>query len=580
MHRHPFIWIVASAILGGVMCGVQSCRKDTGRPPEVKTQTVIEHTNNVTYLDVTSKAGITWKHCNGEDGRVLFPEVHGGGAAFFDYDNDGWEDILLTQSRHWPGHRTLPESTMVLYHNNHDGTFKDVTKEAGLNVPMYSMGVTVGDYDNDGWDDIYITNFGGNNLFHNDHGVFHDVTAKAHVAGYGRWSTSAMWIDYDNDGYLDLFCLNYFRWSIETDVYCTEDGLHKSVCTPEAYTGDYNQLFHNNRDGTFSDATEHAGALNPPGKGLGVMMMDFDEDGWTDIVVANDVTPNLLLHNDHGRFTEIALDAGIAYGESGLARSGMGIDWADVDRDGKPTMIIGNFYGEMDWVYKYKGNGVFVDRAPMNGIGSVSLPYVTFAVMMFDYDFDGWPDMFCVNGGIRPETALKRQQRFHQESQLFRNLHNGSFEEVGLQYIGGPFAKRILGRGASYGDFNNDGNIDLLLANNNGYPILMQCVRTNGNHYLRVKLQGTKSNRNGFGAMMYAKVGAMKMVEMMKSGSSYQSSDESVVTFGLGSATQIDELVIKWNCGTVDTLRNVAGDRMIRVVEGSGAAGEFVIADR
>jgi hypothetical protein len=459
---------------------------------------------------------------------------------------------------------------MALYRNNHDGTFTDVTQRTGLNIPMFGLGCAIGDYDNDGWDDIYITNYGGNILFHNDHGVFHDETAHAKVGGYGHWSSSAMWIDYDNDGFLDLFCANYCYWTAATDVYCTVDGKVKAICTPAYYSGDHNQLFRNNHDGTFSDVSKQAGLKEKEVKALGVMMIDYDNDGWTDIFVANDQVPNQLLHNEHGTFRDVGVEAGIAFDEGGNARAGMGIDWADADRDGKPTIMIGNFTGEMDWVYKNVGNGVFIDKAPSNGIGTVSLPYNTFGLVQFDYDLDGWPDMFCVNGQVRPEETQLRNTTYAMAPTLFRNQGDGKYEEVGLQYMKGPFEHSIVGRGACYGDFNNDGSLDLLAIGNNTAPMLLKSHRANTNHYLRITLEGTRSNRNGIGAMVYANVGSMRMMDMMKSGSSYQSANEKVITLGLGQSTRVDELIVKWNCGTIDTLRNIPADRMITIKEGSG----------
>jgi hypothetical protein len=574
--RRSRSFFVILMTISGVTAFLFSCKPNktvvvSSNPARV----VDEHTDSTTYLDITKQAGITWKHSNGADGRKWFPEENGSGCAFFDYDNDGWEDILITDCRHWPGHRVEPESTMVLYHNNHDGTFTDVTKEVGLAIPMFSMGVAVGDYDNDGWEDLYITNVGENYLFHNDHGKFVDVTKKAHVAGGGgwEWSSSAMWVDYDNDGYLDLFCGCYAPWTPDKDVFCTVDGKTKAYCTPEFYGSSYNHMYHNNHDGTFTDVTKQVGMKDQAGRALGCIMFDYDNDGWTDIMISNDLAANKLYHNEHGVFKEIGVKAGIAYDENGRARAGMGMDYGDLDRDGKPTVIIANFAGEMDWVYKYIGNGVFVDRAPTDGIGEGTLPYLKFGTLITDYDYDGWPDMFCVDGHVQPEIEeTQHTTTYRQPSLLFRNMQNGKFEEVGHTYMHGPFDVPIVGRGCAYGDINNDGNIDFLGVYTNGHPLLMECQRKNSNHYLRIKLQGVKSNREGIGAKVIAKVGNMTMNEMMKSGSAFQSSSEHIVSLGLGQSKQVDELVIKWNCGTVDTLHNVQGDRMVLIKEGSNAA--------
>jgi hypothetical protein len=569
--RRPYPLLGIVALVAAVTMFI-ACKENKVVVTAGPERLVADHTDSVTFTDITKKAGIVWKHMNGADGRKYFPEENGSGSAIFDYDNDGWQDILITQCRHWPDKRTAgPESTMVLYHNNHDGTFSEVTEKAGLAIPMFSMGCSVGDFDNDGWMDLYITNLGGNYLFHNENGVFKNVTEKSKTKGYGNWSSSSMWVDYDNDGFLDLLCVNYAFWSPQTDIFCTIDGMTKSYCTPQLYPGDYMQMFHNNHDGTFADVTQKVGMKDQKGKGLGCIMFDYDEDGWTDIMISDDLSPNRLYHNEQGTFKEIGVEAGIAYDESGQARAGMGMDYGDVDRDGKFTVMIANFSGEMDWVYKYMGNDVFVDRAPTNGIGTISLPFLTFGLMMWDYDYDGWIDMFCVNGHVQPEIeAIQRTTAYRMPSLLFRNLGNGKFEEVGFQYMKGPFDKKIIGRGASYGDINNDGNVDILAVSTNDYPVLFQCERTNTNHYLRIKLEGTKSNRNGFGARIYATVGKMKMVDMMKSGSSFQGSNEPITTLGIGQAKQIDELTIKWNCGTVDVLKNVPCDQTIVIKEGTG----------
>ena len=465
---------------------------------------------------------------------------------------------------------------MVLYHNNRNGTFTDVTKEVGLNIPMASDGAAVGDYDNDGWEDIFISNLGGNYLFHNDHGHFVDVTKKAGVGGDGRWASAALWLDYDNDGYLDLFVGNYAAWTPENDVFCTVDGKTKAYCTPQDYPSNYNYLYHNNHNGTFTDVTKQTGMMDKKGKTIGVGILDYDNDGWMDIVLSNDLNQNKLYHNEHGVFKEIGISAGIGYDENGVARAGMGLDWADFDRDGKISIVIPNFAGEMDWFYKYIGNDAFVDKAPTNGVGTVTLPWLKFGAMAFDYDYDGWPDIFHANGHVQPEIEeINHSTTYRQPSLLFRNLHNGKFEEVGHQFMHGAMDTRVVGRGCAFGDFDNDGNIDILLDNSNGHPVLMKCVRKNTNHYLRIKLQGVKSNRDGIGAKVYAKVGSMNMYEMMRSECGYSSSRELVVSLGLGQAKQVDDLVIKWNCGTVDELHNVQGDRMILVKEGSNTATDW-----
>lgn len=577
MNRRTPFYVVALTTCCIVAACVVACKETKTVVSNSPERYMLERTDSVTFKDMTKAAGITWKHVNGADGRKFFPEENGSGFAIFDYNNDGWQDILMPTCRHWPGHRPMPESTMVLYRNNKDGTYTDVTKEAGLAIPMFSLGTSAGDYDNDGWADLYMSNMEGNVLFHNDHGKFVDVTKKAGVAGYGNWCSSSMWIDYDNDGFLDLLAVHYAYWTPETDIFCTIDGKQKSYCTPQLYPGQYLQMFHNNKDGTFSDVTKQVGMKDQKGHGFEAIMLDYDEDGWTDVLVSNDLTPNRLYHNEKGVFKEVGVEAGVAYDEGGVARAGMGNDYGDIDRDGKPTVIIANFAGEMNWVYKYIGNGVFVDRAPQNGIGTFGLPYLKFGLVVFDYDYDGWPDLFEVNGHVQPEIeAIQRTTSYRMPSLLFRNLGNGKFEEVGLTYMKGPFERRIIGRGVTYGDLNNDGSIDVVACSTNDYPLLFMNERKNTNRYLRIRLQGSKSNRDGFGARIYAKVGKMNMVEMMKSGSCLSGSNEPWVTLGLGQNDQVDELRIKWNCGTEDVLHNVKGNRAIVIKEGTNAAEDFV----
>jgi hypothetical protein len=537
-------------------------------------------TDSVLFVNTTIEAGITWRQTNGADGRKYFPEQNPSGAAFVDYDNDGWEDIIIVQGRHWPDKRTgEAESTMVLYHNNHNGTFTDVTAVVGLAVPLCGMGVSVGDYDNDGWNDLYITAYGFNVLFRNDRGTFHDVTREAGVAGPGGWASSAMWIDYDNDGFLDLFCCYYVKWTPETNVACSLDRHGLSYCTPTIYPGDTNRLFHNNHNGTFTDVSAATHIAQNPCRALGCIMLDYDGDGWMDIMVSNDMTRNQLYHNEHGvTFTDMASMTHVATARNGHCRAGMGIDWADADRDGKPTVVIGNFVQEPDWLYKWDGVSKFNDRAAESGVAAITMKYLSFGVTFLDYDLDGWPDLFGVNGHVQPDVERVHMGiPYRMNSILCRNMADGHFREVGHVYMHGPFDEAIVGRGACFGDYDNDGTADILAVSANDRPLLMHGVRRNSNHFLRVTLRGARSNRNGFGAKLTARVGTMTMEEMMKSGGSFQGSNEQVVTFGLGQAKIVDELVVRWNCGTVDTLRNLPIDRTIEIVEGSGRFRDLLV---
>ncbi len=416
----------------------------------------------VHFEDITRAAGIHFAHNNGAFGKKWLPETMGPGVAFIDYDNDGWQDVLVVNGSDFPGH-VQRHTTLALYHNNHDGTFNDVTRKAGLAVEMFGMGVAIGDYDNDGYDDIFVTALGQNHLFHNNgNGTFTDVTKQAGLWGPNEFSTSAAWVDYDRDGHLDLVVANYVQWSPETDIYCSLDGKTKSYCTPESYKGTSVRLWHNRGNGTFEDATAKAGLLDTSSKSLGIATLDANQDGWPDLLISNDTQPNkLYVNNGNGTFTEKGVAAGIAYSEDGIARAGMGVDSADYDRSGYPSLIITNFANQMVSLYHNERNGLFVDEAPQSEVGHATLLTLGFGCFFFDYDLDGWPDIYIADGHI--EDAIERvQQRVHyaEPPHLFRNLGNGKFEDVTAS-AGAAFAAPRVARGAAYGDINNDGALDL-----------------------------------------------------------------------------------------------------------------------
>jgi len=530
--------------------------------------------SSITFRDVTQKAGIHFVHNNGAYGKKYLPETMGPGVAFIDYDRDGWPDVFVVNGTDWPGHASK-RSTPKLFHNNHDGTFTDVTHKAGLDVEMFGMGVTVGDYDNDGYDDLFVTAMGQSRLFHNNgNGTFTDVTQKAGLFGPKEFSTSAAWVDYDRDGRLDLVVANYVQWSIESDLYCTLDGKSKSYCTPESYKGIAVRLWHNRGDGTFEDTTKKAGLGDPTSKTLGIALLDYDNDGWPDLLFSNDTQPNKLYRNNgNGTFSEKAVLAGVAFSEDGVARAGMGVDAADYDRSGYASLLITNFSNQMISLYHNEGKGLFVDEAPSSEIGRDTLLTLGFGCFFFDYDLDGWPDILIANGHI--DGDIQRVQpnvKYAMPPHLFRNSGKGNFQEV-TKSLGTAFSMPRVGRGAAYADINNDGRLDLLLSTNGGPAYLFVNEATGGaalQKSIRLKLVGTKSNRDGIGAVTKVSAGGDVQTEMLRSGSSYMSASELVLTFGLARHDKADSIEIRWPNGQVEKLSNVAAGQTVTVTEGKG----------
>jgi hypothetical protein len=524
----------------------------------------------IVFTDVTQAAGIRFRHVNGATGKKYLPETMGAGAAFLDYDGDGWQDIFLVNSKNWPGHPG-PRSFPALYRNNHDGTFTDVTRAAGLEIETYGMGVAAADYDNDGRVDLYLTALGGNHLLHNlGGGRFADVTEKAGVRN-GGFSTSAAFFDYDKDGKLDLVVANYVEWSLEKDLYCTLDGKTKSYCTPESYKGQSAALYRNRGDGTFEDVTQAAGLANPASKALGLTLLDFDGDGWLDLFLANDTQPNKLYRNTgKGTFTDVGMSAGVAFSEAGVARAAMGVDAADYDGSGRPSLVVGNFSNEMMALYHNEGTGLFIDEAPTSTIGKVSLLSLTFGCFFFDYDLDGLPDIFAVNGHVADDIeAVQPKVKYAQPPHLFRNLGGKRFEAV-TATAGEALQRPMVGRGAAYADYDNDGDLDVLVTQNGGPARLLRNDGGNRNHYLRVRTLGTTSNRDGIGARVAVTTPSGRPWALVKTGSSFCSESELPVTLGLGAATKATRVEVTWPSGRVDALTDVPGDRTITVEEGKG----------
>ena len=538
----------------------------------------------IQFTDVTTQAGIHFRHNSGAFGKKYLPETMGSGVCVLDYDNDGWQDILFVNSMNWPGHRST-KSYPALYHNNHDGTFTDVTRQAGLAVEMYGLGCAAADYDNDGFEDIYITALDGSHLFHNlGNGKFADVTARAGVRSPG-FATGAVWFDYDNDGKLDLFVTHYVDWSIATDQFCSLDGTHKSYCTPEAYKGQSATLYHNKGNGTFEDVTKKAGLYDPTSKSLGIALLDYDNDGWLDLFVTNDTQPNKLYHNNHnGTFTDTAFSAGVAFSDAGKARAGMGTDAADYDGSGRQGLVIGNFTNESMSLYENDGSGLFTDRAQDSGIAAASAKSLTFSAFFFDYDLDGLPDIFAANGHVADDVSVVQPTVHYAEPPLlFRNRGKGRFENVSAK-VGAAMRQAIVGRGAAYLDFDNDGDLDLVVTTSNGAARLLRNDNGNQNDMLRIKTVGTRSNRDGIGAKVTVRTNkGLRLFEMVKTGSSYLSQSELPLTFGLGKPDEgkLVSVSITWPSGKKESFSDIKPNQFITLKEGSGiVSAEPVIFSR
>ncbi|MBC8166756.1 MAG: CRTAC1 family protein [Bryobacteraceae bacterium] len=507
--------------------------------------------------DVTAAAGLQYTHNTGATGRKFLPETLGPGCAFLDYDRDGWQDILIANSG--PG-------TPALFHNNRDGTFRNVTQQAGLHVRMYGLGVAIGDYDNDGFPDILFTCVGQNRLFRNTgRGTFTDETIRAGLGDRTGFSSSAMWIDYDRDGHLDLFVCNYVKWSPETDVFCGAEGNRKTYCTPEAYRGTTCWLFRNLGNGRFEDVTARAGIFDTSSKSLGVTMLDFDNDGWFDIFVANDTQPNKLYRNlRNGKFEEVGVRAGVAFSDDGKARAGMGVDAADLDNSGLTTLAVTNFQNEMTGLYRSSPGGGFSDVAPGSDVGRITRASLGFGCFFFDADLDGMLELLVVNGHI--DNTIRNVEQA-QAPHLFLN-RKGKFHDVAT-LAGKEFSQPKVGRGAAFGDFDNDGDLDVLITTNAGPAYLYRNDVTKGHRSIRFHLTGTKSNRDAIGATIRIFREGTQSSRTVKSGGSYLSQSELAVTFGLGRADSVERAVIQWPGGRTEEYRNLKAGRY-ECVEASG----------
>ncbi|HKC89578.1 MAG TPA: CRTAC1 family protein [Blastocatellia bacterium] len=528
----------------------------------------------VTFTDATKSAGIDFVNKSSSEKKYIV-ESMGGGVAMFDFDNDGRLDIYLVNSYTVDAALAKkPRPHAALYRNLGNGKFEDVAAKAGVADPGWAMGVSVADYDNDGYDDLYVTCFGPNKLYHNrGDGTFEDVTAKAGV-GDPRFSTGAAWGDYDRDGDLDLFVTNYVDFKLDDLPQFGKGALcqYRAIavqCGPRGLPGAGDTLYRNNGDGTFTDISKQAKVDDPKGYyGLGVTWTDFDDDGWPDIFVANDATPNYAYRNNHdGTFTEMGFMLGVAVDENGVEQGSMGVSIGDYDRDGRLDLIVTNFADQYNTIYRKGPDGAFTDVSRATKTADVSLPFVGWGVKFFDYDNDGWLDLLVVNGHVYPQVEGAFPGGMYGQRKLFyRNLRDGTFAEIGLSIP--ALAERRASRGAAFGDYDEDGDVDVIVNEIDGAPTLL---RNDGGskagHWISLKLQGTKSNRNAVGARVELKAGGLTQVDEVRAGDSYISHSDWRLHFGLGAATVVDEITIRWPGGGVEKLTKVKADQVVKIVE-------------
>ena len=574
MLRAPGVMYGAILLLGAAtgLARDQSALAD--QTPKAQTPKPSDSRIPVRYTDVREAAGITFRQDSTQTEEKYYLETMGTGIGWIDYDQDGLMDLYFVQSAATDIYKPPQPLRSALYRNNGDGTFTDVTEKAGVGGEgHYGQGVAIADFDNDGYPDMYVTGYGRAILYHNNgNGTFTDVTAKAGVADEGGWSTSAGWFDYDKDGWLDLLVTNYIEWTPKTNAYCGERRPgYRSYCHPGNYKGQKTKLYHNNRDGTFTDVSDKSGVGKPESKGMGVVLADFNNDGWPDIAIANDSWPNFLFLNKHdGTFEDVSFFSGMAAGEEGRYEAGMGIDAADVDGDGWQDVYITHLDFELNRLYLNNRNGTFDDDTFRSGIGNKAVLLSGVSMKFLDYDNDGWNDIVQLNGAMLDNVELYHSEVTYKEPLLmFRNAGKGQFEKVS-ESLGPDFMRPIAGRGIANADYDNDGDTDIAINIRGDYPELLRNDGGNANHWLEVLLIGSKSNRDGIGSSLKLTSERFVQVEQSKGGMGYMSANDPRILFGLGKRTKIESLVITWPSGQMDRLTNVPIDQIIAVKEGAG----------
>jgi hypothetical protein len=530
--------------------------------------------NGISFVDIVPSAGITFRHDNAASPEKYLIETTGSGCGWIDYDQNGLFDFYLANGAATRVYTPSNPLRSALYRNNGDGTFSDVTTKAGVGAEgLFGMGVAVGDYDNDGLPDLFVLGYGRCILYHNNgDGTFTDVTERAGVANTGRWASSGAWFDYDNDGKLDLVIANYVDWSPERNFYCGDRGPGmRSYCHPDDFHGQPPTLYHNNGDGTFADVSKSSGIGLKGGNGLGIVTFDYDNDGWQDIFIANDHMPNYLFHNNRdGTFREVGYLAGVSVSADGQFEAGMGTDAADTTGTGRMDLIVAHLDMQLARVYQNSGDGTFEDATFRSKISYATYHISTFGTRFMDYDNDGWGDLFLANGHV-----LDNIERYHADTKyaepkmMFRNTGRGVFENVSDQ-LGSDFRSPRVSRGAAIGDFDNDGDLDILINNCGQAPQLLRNDGGNGNHWLEIFLIGTKSNRDGVGARVKVTAGDRVLYEQRKGGMSYQSAQDPRLHFGLGERPSADAIEIVWPSGMITRLAGIKADQIVAIKEGTG----------